>query len=118
VRYEPHVGCRETGLDAGELRQRSRSHDVRVGWAGLGRCHLTAVSNSHISAALVSAINQSAPAALDAIRPDRAGMQEVYRTCDLVGSLRWLMRMNHPGFGGGIDPTKGWSHVSTEEVSA
>jgi hypothetical protein len=26
--------------------------------------------------------------------------------------------LNHPGFGGGIDPTKGWSHVSTEEVSA
>ena len=27
-------------------------------------------------------------------------------------------RLNHPGFGGGIDPTKGWSHVSTAEVSA
>jgi hypothetical protein len=26
--------------------------------------------------------------------------------------------VNHPGFGGGIDPTKGWSHVSTAEVSA
>lgn len=26
--------------------------------------------------------------------------------------------MNRPGFGGGIDPTKGWSHVSTAEVSA
>jgi len=26
--------------------------------------------------------------------------------------------LNHPGFGGGIDPTKGWSHVSTEEISA
>jgi hypothetical protein len=26
--------------------------------------------------------------------------------------------VNRPGFGGGIDPTKGWSHVSTEEVSA
>jgi hypothetical protein len=29
-----------------------------------------------------------------------------------------LATLNHPGFGGGIDPTKGWSHVSTEEVSA
>jgi transposase len=26
--------------------------------------------------------------------------------------------LNRPGFGGGIDPTEGWSHVSTEEVSA
>ena len=26
--------------------------------------------------------------------------------------------LNRPGFGGGIDPTKGWSHVSTAEVSA
>jgi Domain of unknown function (DUF4062) len=27
-------------------------------------------------------------------------------------------KVNRPGFGGGIDPTEGWSHVSTEEVSA
>jgi NAD(P)-dependent dehydrogenase (short-subunit alcohol dehydrogenase family) len=26
--------------------------------------------------------------------------------------------LNRPGFGGGIDPTEGWSHVSTAEVSA
>jgi hypothetical protein len=26
--------------------------------------------------------------------------------------------VNRPDFGGGIDPTKGWSHVSTAEVSA
>jgi hypothetical protein len=29
-----------------------------------------------------------------------------------------LVSLNRPGFGGGIDPTEGWSHVSTAEVSA
>jgi len=26
--------------------------------------------------------------------------------------------MNRPGFGGDIDPTERWSHVSTDEASA
>jgi hypothetical protein len=30
----------------------------------------------------------------------------------------FVLKMNRPGFGGGIDPTEGWSHVSTAEVSA
>jgi hypothetical protein len=29
-----------------------------------------------------------------------------------------VVAMNRPGFGGGIDPTEAWSHVSTDEVSA
>jgi hypothetical protein len=33
-------------------------------------------------------------------------------------NMRVMSALNHPGFGGGIDPTKGWSHVSTAEVSA
>ena len=31
--------------------------------------------------------------------------------------IKVIARVNRPGFGGGIDPTKGWSHVSTAEVS-
>jgi hypothetical protein len=33
-------------------------------------------------------------------------------------TLAGLFMLNRPGFGGGIDPTEGWSHVSTAEVSA
>jgi hypothetical protein len=36
-----------------------------------------------------------------------------------AGELAWVRaEVNRPGFGGGIDPTKGWSHVSTAEVPA
>jgi hypothetical protein len=35
-----------------------------------------------------------------------------------VGRVDPVELLNRPGFGGGIDPTEGWSHVSTEEVSA
>jgi hypothetical protein len=40
---------------------------------------------------------------------------------DLVGAGRLGdlddPKVNRPGFDGGTDPTKGWNHVSTEEVS-
>ena len=29
-----------------------------------------------------------------------------------------IIRVNRPGFGGDIDPTERWSHVSTDEASA
>jgi hypothetical protein len=35
-----------------------------------------------------------------------------------AGEHRVQLLLNRPGFGGGIDPTKGWSHVSAAEVSA
>jgi hypothetical protein len=50
---------------------------------------------------------------LDAVRAVLAGAS-VTEVAAGVG----VSRVNHPGFGGGIDPTKGWSHVSTAEVSA
>ena len=31
---------------------------------------------------------------------------------------RWHYALNRPGFGGDIDPTERWSHVSTDEASA
>ncbi len=34
------------------------------------------------------------------------------------GAEAWRSDVNRSGFGGGIDPTKGWSHVGTAEVSA
>jgi hypothetical protein len=42
----------------------------------------------------------------------RSGWEQVWL------STQWPCCLNRPGFGGGIDPTEGWSHVSTEEVSA
>jgi hypothetical protein len=44
----------------------------------------------------------------------------IWVTCSGFG-FGWVCEMltlNRPGFGGGIDPTEGWSYVSTEEVSA
>ena len=35
-----------------------------------------------------------------------------------AGQNRWpFAEMKRPEFSGGIDPTEGWSHASTEEVS-
>jgi hypothetical protein len=59
--------------------------------------------------------------------PDAAaGADHDHRLCPLgvsaagadPGAEDLYAGLNRPGFGGGIDPTEGWSHVSTEEVSA
>ena len=44
----------------------------------------------------------------------------VARLLRRAAELVWMQAdaVNRPGFGGGIDPTEGWSHVSTEEASA
>ena len=55
---------------------------------------------------------------------DGASVTEVARRFQVsrqsvhVWLRRYAAELNRPGFGGGIDPTEGWSHVSTEEISA
>ena len=49
-------------------------------------------------------------------RWERGTSNELWQM-DTVGGFLLADGLNRPGFGGGIDPTEGWSHVSTEEVS-
>jgi hypothetical protein len=50
---------------------------------------------------------------------DGLGSEELFG-CDVeaVGVALHRLEVNRPGFGGDIDPTERWSHVSTEEASA
>jgi len=52
---------------------------------------------------------------------DKIGEEYVRQIVDLSPGQRkrylGQLQVNRSGFGGGIDPTKGWSHVSTAEVS-
>ena len=48
----------------------------------------------------------------------RVGEQRYRAVWEVLDGASVTQVVNHPDFGGGIDLTKGWSHVSTEEVSA
>ena len=43
--------------------------------------------------------------------------REHVRVATALRRMPTIAGLNRSGFGGGIDPTKGWSHVSTAEVS-